>query len=288
MDLTLLTSFLVVSDVGTITDAADQLHVSQSALSRRLQQLERDLGSDLVVRGRHGVELTDAGRVTLEHGRAVVARYERLREELRALESLETGAVRIGGGATVTSYLLPSRIAAFQRTHPGVSFHVKEAGSQEIAADVGAGHLELGVVTLPVREQDLVVRPLLTDDIVLIARRDHPLAARRATARDLRGQRVVGFEAGSAIRAIVDNALRAAGIDVRVMMELRSIPSILQMVATTGNLAFVSSLSVPEESDVQVVAVKGLSISRRLGVVTRRDVPLSAAAGSFLAMLGAA
>jgi len=111
MDLVLLRSLLAVSDAGTITDAADRVGVSQSALSRRLQQLERDLGAELLVRGRHGVELTELGRQTVDQGRGIVARYDRLRQDISESLELERGAIRVGGGATVTSYLLPPRIA---------------------------------------------------------------------------------------------------------------------------------------------------------------------------------
>ena len=155
MDLVLLRSLLAVADTGTITDAADEIGVSQSALSRRLQQLERDLGAQLLVRGRHGADLTDLGRQAVEQGRSIVARYDQLRQHIVESLDLRRGTVRVGGGATVTSFLLPSAIAEFQAGHPGIRFYVKEAGSREIASDVSAGQLELGVVTLPVADRDL-------------------------------------------------------------------------------------------------------------------------------------
>src|SRR5579872_4828471 len=106
MDLVLLRSLVAVADAGTITDAAAQMHVSQSALSRRLQQLEADLGAPLLVRGRHGVELTPAGRQAVDDGRVIVSRYDRVRRSIREQQNLEGGTVRVGGGATVTSFLL--------------------------------------------------------------------------------------------------------------------------------------------------------------------------------------
>ena len=118
MDLVLIRSLIAVADAGSITDAADQIHVSQSALSRRLQQLEADLGAQLVVRSRHGVEFTDLGRQALEAGRAIAARYDAVRRSIVDQQNLERGIVRIGGGATVTSFLLPAAIAAFQSRLP--------------------------------------------------------------------------------------------------------------------------------------------------------------------------
>jgi DNA-binding transcriptional LysR family regulator len=285
MDMVLLRSLLAVADSGTITDAAERIHVSQSALSRRLQQLEAELGAELFVRGRHGVELTDLGRQTVDRSRGIVARYDELRENIAGHLGLQRGTVRVGGGATVTSFLLPPAIAEFQAEHHGVRFYVKEGGSRQIALDVSTGDLELGVVTLPVPARDLDITELFIDEIVLVARFDHALAKRPVAVEDLEGQPFAGFEPGSAIRQIIDSALLAAGVQVEVVMELRSIPSMLRMVATTGSLAFVSRVSLPVEPDVRAIAVKGLTISRTLGLASRHGVPLSAPSEVFAGLL---
>ncbi len=282
MDLTLIRSFLAVAESGAITEAAEQIGITQPALSRRIQQLEHHLGVALLTRGRKGAVLTEIGRLVQSEAQAIVARYEHMREIVSDHQRLAAGSVRIGGGATAVSFILPEAIAAFQATHPQVRFQMREAGSSEIAADVVAGHLELGVVTLPVRDRELHVTPLTTDRIVLVARRDHPLVQRRRVRiQDLADQAFVAFEAGSALRQIIDSKLRDAGVEVKVVMELRSIPAILRMVSTTGNLAFVSQLGMPQGGDVQSLPVQGLRIERRLAVIARRAATLSPAAAAF-------
>lgn len=288
MDLTLLRSFLAVAETGAITEAAERIGITQPALSRRIQQLEQHLGVELLVRGRKGALLTEIGRLVHSEAQGIVARYEQLRETVMSHQRLEGGTVRIGGGATAVSFILPEAIAAFQAAHPQVRFQMREAGSSEIADDVVAGHLELGVVTLPVRDRELEIMPLATDRIVLVARHDHPLAQRRRVRiQDLADQAFVAFEAGSALRQIIDGKLRDAGVEVNVVMELRSIPAILRMVSTTGNLAFVSQLGMEQPGDVVAVAVAGLRIERRLAVIARRGTVLSPAASAFSARLQA-
>jgi DNA-binding transcriptional LysR family regulator len=288
MDLTLLRSFLAIAETGAITEAAEHIGITQPALSRRLQQLEDHLGVSLLVRGRKGTALTETGRLVQSEAQGIVARYERMQEMVSSHRRLEGGSVRIGGGATAVSYVLPEAIAAFQAAHPQVRFQMREAGSSEIADDVVCGRLELGVVTLPVRERELQITPLTTDHIVLVARRDHPLAQRRQVRiDDLADQAFVAFEAGSALHQIIDGKLRDAGVEVNVVMELRSIPAILRMVATTGNLAFVSRLGMDQQSEVIEVPVRGLRIERRLGVIARRGVTLSPAAAAFTRRLQA-
>jgi DNA-binding transcriptional LysR family regulator len=282
MDLTLLRSLLAIVDAGSITEAASRLNVTQPALSRRVHQLEEHLGVPLLTRGRKGVALTVLGETVAAEARVLVARYDQLRSEVAAYGRLEGGTVRIGGGATAVSFVLPRAIAEFQSAFPGVRFQVKEAGSREVSQDVVSGRLELGLVTLPVPQRELDVWPLIEDEIVVICRRAHPLArARRLGFAQLAGQGVVGFEAGSAIRQIVDQALRAAGIEMSVLMELRSISAIVRMVATTDALAFVSRMGVESEGAVRVLQVHGLSIRRELALVARRGASLSPAAARF-------
>ncbi len=282
MDLTLLKSFLAVADAGAVTEAAERIGITQPALSRRLQQLEEHLGVELLVRGRNGALLTEMGRLVQGEAQHIVSRYERMHEMVTTHQRLEGGTVRIGGGATAVSFILPEAIAEFQASHPQVRFQMREAGSSEIADDVVAGQLELGVVTLPVRDRELNITPLTNDRVVLVARHDHPLAGRRRVRiMDLSDQAFVAFEAGSALRQIIDGKLRDAGVEVNVVMELRSIPAILRMVLTTGNLAFVSRLGMERQKDIVEVPVQGLRIERRLAVIARRGVTLSPAAGAF-------
>jgi len=126
----------------------------------------------------------------------------------------------------------------------------------------------------------------MRDRIVLVARPDHPLAGRGSIpARELDGLPLVGVEGGTAIRQIIDTALREAGVEMSIVMELCSIPGILQMVASTGNLAFVSQVGVASSPDVTQLAVRDLRIERQLAVVIRRGAHLFPAAAAFLDQL---
>jgi DNA-binding transcriptional LysR family regulator len=287
MDLLHMRSFLAVAEHRTITRASRALGLTQPALTRRLQLLEEEVGAQLFERSRRGMALTDAGRLVADEARALVDRYTAMREQVRARLTLEKGVVRIGGGATAVSFVVPPAIARFQKKHPGVRFHVREAGSRDVEADVRDERIELGIVTLPLRSQEFDVVPLRRDRIVLVAAPDHPLARRRRVdAKDLAGQSFVGFEAGSAIRQLVDTALRDAGVEVNVQMELRSIAATLEMVAHTQSLAFVSQLGVAgRDTGVAVIDVKGIAIYRRLALISKLGRPLSPAAHAFSAML---
>lgn len=255
-----------------MTRAAAALGVTQPALSASVRKLEAEVGATLLHRSRRGVELTEAGRVFLAHAedalRAAVAAARAVREVV----GLEAGSIRIGGGATATAYLLPRVIGAVRRAHPGLRFYIREAGSAAVAAAVASGELDLGIVTLPVvgaAAEALVRVPLVTDELRLIVPPNHALAG-KASFRwsDVAGEALVAFEAGTAVRDMIDRAAARAGIPMRVVMELRSIESITRMVAAGIGVGFVSRFAVDE--------TRGLScrdgrLKRELAIVRRRD-----------------
>jgi DNA-binding transcriptional LysR family regulator len=287
MDVSLLQSLIRVAERGAITEAAQSLGITQPTLTRRIQQLEQELDAQLLERSRKGVVLTEVGRVVVREGRAWVERWAELKLRVQALQRLEQGTVRVGGGATAVSFVLPDAIAAFTRDHPGMRFEVREAGSRDIERDVAADRLDLGIVTMPVQSREFDVVPLRSDRIVLVAAADHPLARRSVVpVSALEGQSLVGFEVGSAIRRLIDAQLQGAGVEMNVVMELRSIPAILQMVRSSASLAFVSRIGVQDDDPrVRVLRVRGLKITRQLAVVSRRGRPLSAAARAFAGRL---
>lgn len=289
VDLLLTRSLLSVAEHGAITGAARALGVTQPALSRRIQQLEELVGAPLLVRSRHGVTLTEAGRLTVREGKELVERFERLRQQVQAHQRLELGVVRIGGGATAVAFVLPPIIARFKQRYPNVRFQVREQGSREVEADVRDERLELGIATLPLRTAEFELRAVRDDRIVLVAGKSHPLAHQHSvSAGRLQGSSLVGFEAGSEIRRLIDAALGDAGVSMPVTMELRSIPAILEMVARTDSLAFVSELGVAHHGpDIRVLPLRDLRISRQLALISKLDRPLSPAGAAFAELVRA-
>ena len=283
MSLDRLAMLAEVARRGSITAAARALGLTQPAATRRLQLLEEEFQAPLLARGRKGVRLTEAGRLVAVEGEALLERYERLVADVAKLQRLEVGAVRIGGGATAVSALLPELIRRFRGLYKDIVFEVREAGSREIAAAVLREELDLGLVTLPVQSDGLDLLALRRDRIVLVAPKGHLFAGKRVAPSALNGEALIGFEAGSAIRRLIDDALAKKGIAMQVVMELRSIQSILRMVDLGLGLAFVSSLGVTKET--VVVDVPGLRIDRTLAVATKRGRPLPAAAAAFLKQL---
>lgn len=280
VELTPLRYFSAIAASGHMTQAARQLGVTQPALSAMLKKLEREVGAQLVHRVGRGIELSDAGRLFLAYADQTLRAAEAGVQAVRELAGLERGSIRVGGGATATTYLLPRVVSAVRKDHPGLRFYVREAGSAAVADAVATGELDLGIVTLPVeasRQDELIAIPLVEDDLRLITPPGHRLKA-SFHWRDLVDQPVVGFEAGTAVRNLIDRAALAQGVRLTIVMELRSIESIKSMVAAGIGVGFVSRFAL---HDHEGLACKDQSLSRRLAIIRRKDREPSAAVAEF-------
>ncbi len=284
MELSELRSFVAVAREGQMTRAAATLGLTQPAVSGQLARLEAELGTSLFHRTPKGMELTDAGRVFLEHVERALVDISDGVESLSELQGLARGSLSVGGGATATTYLIPPVLSRFHERYPGVHLYVREAGSRAVMSAVLAGELDLGVVTVsgepPPR---LTVRPWMQDELVLIVPPGHRLEGRSTFAwSELHEEPLVLFEAGSAVRQRIDAAVADAGVEPHIVMELRSIESIQQMVAQGIGAAFVSRFALREPARALAPKTGVAALRRELAVVHRADRRLSRAARAFL------
>lgn len=287
MDLRTMRYMLIVAEHGHMTRAAEALGVSQPALSAALRKLEAELGAAVFHRTGKGVEVTDAGRVFLEHAAGAIRQAEQGVEAVRELVGLESGSILVGAGATAAGYLLPNAIRAVQVEHPALRFSIREAGSSAVAQGVISGELDLGIVTLPLdhpRAEDLMVVRTISDELRLIVPPGHRLNDRKTFRwEDLIDEPVVAFEAESAVRRLIDATASEQGVALNVVMELRSIESIVQMVKAEIGVGFVSKYGLPDGAGLRLAATP---IERQLGVIRRSDrVPSHATAAFERALL---
>ncbi|MCC6286047.1 MAG: LysR family transcriptional regulator [Phycisphaerales bacterium] len=291
MELTTLRYFLAIADSGHLTRAAEALGVTQPALSAMVKKLEAEVGSPLLHRTGRGVQLTEAGRAFVLEARRAVTHAEGAVRVVREIAGLERGSIRIGGGATAITSILPPVVRRMRREHPGVRFYLREAGSSAVASALLADELDLGVVTLPITipEAERIVRiPLVEDELRLIAPRGMGDAPARGAPpgafswRALAGLSVVGFEAGSAVRSVIDRAASGEGVALDYVMELRSIEGIKGMVEAGVGVGFVSRFALREGEGL--TCPRG-QLTRRLAIIRRRDREPGPAAAAFERML---
>lgn len=181
MKLNQLRNFTAVVDAGTVRQAAKNLNLSQSSVTKSIQQLEDDLGVELLHRSAHGVAPTEAGKALLARAKTIEAELRHARNDVETIQGAGIGEIRISASPTVATGLLPRAVIAFQRKHPRVNFHILEGVYPDILPAVRTGDLDLAICLVPGRPRDetLSFISLVKDRLVPAVRADHPLIGRR-------------------------------------------------------------------------------------------------------------
>lgn len=181
MKLSQLRNFTAVVDAGTVRHAAKTLNLSQSSVTKSIQQLEHDLGVELLHRGARGVVPTEAGKALLARAKTIEAELRHARNDVETVQGAGVGEIRISASPTVATGLLPRSVIAFQRTHPRVSFHILEGVYPDVLPAIRTGDLDLAICLVPGRPRDetLSFISLVKDRLVPAVRADHPLLGKR-------------------------------------------------------------------------------------------------------------
>lgn len=263
-----LRHFLLIAEHGTFTAAALRAHLSQPALTASIRRLEEQLDARLFDRGRTGARLTPAGQALLPHARAAVVAVDEGASHVRSLESLESGEVRVGGGSTACTYLLPPVLSAFRRKHPKIALRLREL-PEELALDA-FDRGELDLVVVGGKRGDLFRR----EELVLVA----------APGADVAALPFVTFPRGSATRALLDRHFPGADI----VMEVSGISTVKGSVRAGLGVALITKSAVATDLELgRLVLVPDARtpIARPLRLLHRGVERLSAAARQLRRML---
>lgn len=245
MNLIILKNFIAIVEAGSIREAADNLHIAQSALSRQIFALEREVGAPLLVRRARGVEPTEAGRILLRHARAAADQLSSAGAEIAAIQGLQSGFIRIAVIEPFATRPLPDCIARFQASYPGISFDVRVGNSRQITSLVREGVVDLGVAYNTPRDHEILLRTAVLQPTVAFVRPQHPLLAReRVTLADFTDYPLILPPAGSPTRLLIDEAWRRAAVTpMRVGLESDSVGLRLAMAQHTNSISILALLS---------------------------------------------
>jgi DNA-binding transcriptional LysR family regulator len=279
-----LRAFLAVLESGSFHRAAEQLNLSQPALSRRIKQLELVLGAPLLERTTRRVAPTAAGR---DLQPLLVRLLDELETSVLSMSStgkLQHGQVTIACVPTAAFYFLPQVIKQFHQLHPHIRIRILDLSANEGLRSVAAGECEFGISMLGSADPDLTFTPLMKDPFVLACHRDHPLARRQGVQwRDLADHLLIGVSRHSGNRTILDNAL--ANLDVRLnwFYEVHHLSTSLGLVEAGVGISVLPRLATPRDDHPTIVTkpISDPTVVRTIGIVERRNGRLSPAAMRF-------
>jgi DNA-binding transcriptional LysR family regulator len=285
MDIASLYAFVTIADHGTFSSAADRLHVTQPAVSKRVATLEEELNVRLFDRLGRTVRLTEAGTLLLPRARRILAEVADGRRALRNLSGMISGTLTLATSHHIGLHRLPPVLRTFTARYPHVRLDMRFMDSEVACGVVLRGEVELAIVTLPPNvEAPLEASPLWPDPLVIVAARTHPLAQLSTVAMPQLAQypAILPSEA-TFTRRIFAEELARLGVDISVAFTTNYLETIKMMVAVGLGWSVLPRTML--DGELVEIPLVGLRLERMLGVVRHTGHTLSNAAGALLAIL---
>jgi DNA-binding transcriptional LysR family regulator len=291
MLLSQVEGFLETAHHRNLSRAAEALHVTQPALTARIHGLEAELGTPLFIRGRHGMDLTDAGRAFLPYAERALAALDAGASLLTEMRHGGTGELVLGAAPAVSTYVLPTLLVRFTRQFPGVRLVVRTGHSEEILGMALRREIDIGLVR-ELQHPDIESHLLYDDVLVLVAGGSHRFGDRATVGlHELADARLILFDRTSSYYELTNAFFREAGVAPSGVIELDNIDAAKQMVGQGLGIALLPHTSVAAEladGRLRAIDIEGATpIRRRIVAIRRRDIgPPIGPVGAFLEILG--
>ena len=292
MNLEYLVTYLEVIRLGSFSEAAKKLSISQPAVSFQIQKLERDLSVRLIDRGQKSITMTDAGKRLLCFARVVKEEQERLLADLDRLREEVTGEMVIAASTIPGEILLPSILGEFKALHPSVGVRLEISDSLTVVEAVRAGTYELGFCGIAPGVKELECLKVAEDEIVLIAFPEHPFAQRdEISLLELEGELLILREDSSGTQRNLRSLLAQHGVDISrwsPSLVFGTSQAVVAAVEAKAGIAFVSNLAIKKSLAlglVKQVPIKGLKLSRDFYCVYRKERVVSRLLSEFIAFV---
>lgn len=243
--------FHTVARLLSFTKAAEELHMTQPAVTFQVRQLEEQFNTRLFDRTHNRISLTDAGTRVYDYAEKIFQLYSEMDNSVRELTGDISGVLILGASTTIAEYMLPVLLGDFKSRHPEVTIRLKVANTDGIVSQVENNEIDLGVVEAPVNNKNLVVEECRTDNLVLIVPPEHELAKQQTVSMErIAEYPFICREEGSGTREVMIESMSAAGInpsDMRIAMELGSLEAIKGAVESGMGVSILSKATLLKE-----------------------------------------
>jgi DNA-binding transcriptional LysR family regulator len=290
METRQLAAFVAVVERKSFSRAAEQLGLTQPAVSLQIRSLEERFGRQLLDRSGRRVEPTEAGRRLYRRAQRLLALEEQLVEDVIAETDGELrGKVEIGASTGPGGGVVPLLLCEFQLRNPEVEISLSVFDTQRVVELVADRELELGVVGAARRHRSVAFEPFFRDEVVLVCAPGHRFAGKKLSLEQLRDEPLIVMQEGAGVRQVIEDALRQSGARLRdfdVRLELGLQESVKSAVAAGYGVSFISRSAVEAELAAGTLAaagVEGLEPSREISLVRSSGRPLTHAAEAFVA-----
>lgn len=282
--------FAAVAEQQSFTKAAATLNLSQPAISKSLNELERQLSITLIDRSGKTIALTDAGRTLYARARELFGVERTAEQELRELRGMKRGVLRIAASTTIATYMLAPVLGRFHLRRPNVRIQTTSANTRTVLRMLLEFRVDVALVEGPVSHPRVDVLPWREDELVVIAPPDHRLlSATPVQVSALAGETFLVREPGSGTREVSRRALAEHGVRLANTMRVGGTEAIKQAVAAGLGLAIVSRAAAADQlalNRIAVLPVQGLEIRRTLTQIKLRNRVSTTSARELELLLG--
>jgi LysR family transcriptional regulator, low CO2-responsive transcriptional regulator len=282
-----LQTFEAVARHASFSKAAEELHLTQPAVSIQIRQIAEVVGLPLFAQHGREISLTAAGEELLATVRRLDDVWNGFESAIDALKGVRRGKLRVAL-VTTAKYFLPRMLGAFCQRYPDIDIELEIANRERIAQRLRENRDDLYIMSYPPEDLDIVVHPFLENEHVVIAPPTHRAVGRRVTLAELAGESFLLREPGSGSRHAIDQHLAASGSHLRVRLSLASNEAIRALVASGMGLAVLSRHALGdavERGEVAILDVAGFPLRQPWRVVHLRNKLLPLPAQAFLAEL---
>ena len=279
MNLNQLKIFYTAAKCGNLSLAAEELFITQPAVTKGIQRLQSHYDIRLFNRFGKKMVLTDAGEVLFEIAEKIFDLESHAEESLREFQQRKRGRIRIHASESFGTYYLPSIMNPFSRLNPNIHISVNILPTEQVVEKVAGLQCDLGFISYPLEHKKVMIREILEDRLVLIVPPDHPFAnGGLLSIHELEGQRMIVHEKGSAPYRILHEYIRKNNLSVTISLELSSNMAIKKAVESGLGLALISrKVAETEIRDGKLAAVPlpGREMKRKFYMACHRDKYIS-------------
>ncbi|KGP71175.1 LysR family transcriptional regulator [Pontibacillus yanchengensis] len=285
MDIRHLQYFLEVAQQQSFTKAAQQLNVSQPALSKMIRNLEEDLEVTLLDRSNKQIQLTDAGQAVLEQAQRVLGMMEDLTTSLYDTIHLQKGAISFGLPPLIGTLFFPGIIANFRKTYPGISIQITEYGAKKMEQSLIEGQVELAIAVAPVDQSIFESIPFTEEKMKVVMPNHHTLAnLGQIELKELSKEKFILFQEDFAMHDLIRNHCLEQGFIPHIELESSQWDFIVEMVRANMGIAILpeSICAKIHTNDVKAIPLSNPSIPWKLELIIKKDRYLSFATREFI------
>ena len=275
LELRQIKYFIEVAKREHVTEAAQALHVAQSAVSRQIFNLEAELGVDLFMRKGRNVKLTAIGRIFLEHMEKAINVIDDAKQVVSEYTDPKQGTIHVGFPSSLATYILPTVISSFREEYPDVKFELNQRSYRGLKEAIIKGDVNIALIApVPLEKEKVKGTILFTEKIVALLPISHPLASERLlTLNQLKDDSFILFPEGYILRDLIDKGCRQFGFKPKVSFEGEDIDAIKGLVSAGLGISLIPEITLVDNLPRATVTIPIIepNITRTVGMIIPTD-----------------